>query len=84
MIVGAFAIRFFGNSRFSDRPSRTSFPSSLLLIVRLIPTSPPTPFSVNPNPSWIGVNSAEITMTNEKLTPGTFVSISPNAFTEMS
>src|SRR4029077_3505833 len=47
------------------------------------PRIPPTPFSVNPNPSWIGVNSAEMMMMNENpLCPsGNFVSMIPNAFT---
>ncbi len=84
MIAGAFATTFFGNSRFSVRPATTSARRASLLTVRLIPIRPPTPLSVNPSPSWIGVaNSVEITMTNENPPPGSFVSISPNALIEM-
>jgi hypothetical protein len=32
---------------------------------RLIPHIPPTPFSVNPKPSWIGVNCTLMTIKNE-------------------
>ena len=69
MIVGAFSIRVLREQQVlrPPRDARASASASLST-VRLIPTSPPTPFSVNPNPSWIGVNSAEITMTNEKPT----------------
>ena len=51
MIAGAFAITFFGNKRFSVRPATTSARNASLFTVRLIPISPPTPFSVNPSPS---------------------------------
>ena len=34
--------------------------------MRFSPSSPPTPFSVKPKPSWIGVNSALMTMSSEK------------------
>ena len=40
--------------------------SALTKIVRLSPNSPPTPFSVNPKLSWIGVNSAVIRISSEK------------------
>ena len=48
-----------------------------------MPRRPPTPRRVKPRPSWMAVNSAEITITNEKpgLPSGICVSMTPKAFT---
>ena len=48
-------------------------------MLRLIPASPPTPFSEKPKPSWIGVNSTVTMKRNEKpgLPSGSLVSSRP-------
>ena len=86
MIVGAFAIRFFGNSSSSDRPARTSFPSALLFDRPVDPDQPADAVQREPEPE---LDRRELRRDHdderEALVPaGNFVSISPNAFTEMS
>ena len=56
---------FLGKSSSSDCPARTRLASAVVSMPRLIPTIPPTPLSVKPNPSWMGVNWAEMMMTKE-------------------
>ena len=59
----------------SSEPSRTPAPQRVERAVRLTPSSPPTPISVKPKPSWIGANSAVMMMSSEKpaLPSGSFV-----------
>ena len=53
----------FGNRTASSCPLRAPSPSATGSSVRLIPSSPPMPLSVNPKPSWIGVKLA-VTLTS--------------------
>ena len=56
-----------GNITLSIDPVRTPSAICSSFIVRLSPSSPPTPMSVNPKPSWIGVpNSAVMMISSEK------------------
>jgi len=60
-------IRFeLGKRRCSSEPVRTASPSAWSSTLRFTPRSSPTPTSVKRKPSWIGVNSAMMTMTKEK------------------
>jgi hypothetical protein len=45
--------------------SRTPDWSAVTETARWMPQRPPTPVSVKPKPSWIGVNSAEMTIRKE-------------------
>ena len=62
-------------------PVRTPSRSASTFIVRLMPSSPPTPVRVKPKPSWIGGNSAVMMISSEKpgLPSGSRVVSSPIA-----
>ena len=57
-IGAAWAIASSGNMIESSDPLRTASPSASSSSPRSMPTSPPTPLSVKPKPSWIPVNVA--------------------------
>ena len=67
MIRGALATTSCGNITLRSRSVRTPSTSAGRFIVRLSPSRPPTPSSVNPKPSWMPVpNSAVMMISSEK------------------
>ena len=79
-----FAITSCGNRMLLMAFVRMPSASAFTKIVRFKPNSPPTPLSVNPKLSWMGVNSAVIRMSSEKPgePSGIFVLMMPMALTE--
>ena len=74
-----------GNRMLFIAPVRTPSISALVSSVRLWPSRPPTPISVKPKPSWIGMNSAVIRTRSAKplLPSGIFVLMMPTALRSM-
>ena len=65
MIRGALATMSFGKRMLSSVPSWTPARSASRETVWLAASRPPTPFNVNPKPSWIGWNSAVMRISSE-------------------
>ena len=86
MIRGALATTSFGNMTLFDRAGAHALGQRLeQFIVRLRPSSPPTPISVKPKPSWMPVpNSAVMMISSEKpgWPSGSFVVMRPMALSD--
>ena len=85
MICAASRTGSGGNRIESRWCARIASRSASSTIVRLIPARPPKPFSVNPNPSWIGgrSNVRMIRKLNPDEPSGSFVSRTAIALIEM-
>ena len=66
MICGALAMTSCGNMHAVDRARAHALGERLRFIVRFRPSSPPTPSSVKPKPSWMPGSNSTLMIDDEQ------------------